>query len=548
MKIDLQLKIGFFFACTLLAAGCGIFSLYRLTMESQTSLAQVALHSNAQIQATDARTFDTLKKTAGTGMENIFLVADLQAAFLNQMLQWKNFLVRGQFKDMHEKYLAIIKEGDIRISMLLTEVQGVFYDDPGGMRLISQIAAEYEKFQKQAGVAKGMMEFSETYAEGIRAADQYTGDHGIATIGLIKELSRHAAAQVEQKFAGMALTTQQQAQDIAAVEQIEINGIQEQARNKALWVATGAGGGVFLVFVLATFFLRRTVINPILKINERLRTMVAMIARTASQLLYASTNLAAGAGRQSAGLEETGASIEELAAQAAANSQSARQVSGFSATAQQVVAAGGEQMSKMIMAMREIGKSSAEVIKITKDIDAIAFQTNLLSLNAAVEAARAGQAGAGFSVVAAEIRQLSHKVAAAAKEAEAISENSGAKIRQGSLLCANLENAFAEINRKMGLVDAEVKGIAVSSHEQAQGVKQVEQAICEIDRVSCSAAAQAGDAAKMAEELKSRAAELGAISATLIRLIKSENASSTAIDDASVSPPVFDPLTVSYEA
>lgn len=536
MKIDLQLKIGFFFAVTLLAAGGGIHSLYRLAMESQATLAQAALRTNGQIQVTEGRTFATLQKTAGQGMENLFLVTDLQAAFLNQMLQWKNLLVRGQFKDMREKYLAIIKEGDDRIATLLAKVQGVFHDDPEGLKLLAQIGSEYQNFQKQAEVARGMMEFQDTYVEGIRAADQYTGDRGVATIALIKELARHAALQVELEFTGTAEATVRQSQDTATAMQLEINGIQQQARNKSLLVTLGAGAGVWLVFVLAMFFLRRTVIMPIMEINERMRTMAATVAGEASQLLTVSTNLAAGAGQQSDALEKTGASIEELASQAAANSESARQVSGFSSTAQQVASVGGEQMAKMIEAMGAIGKASAEVIKITKNINEIAFQTNLLSLNAAVEAARAGQAGAGFSVVATEIRQLSRKVAAAAQEAEAISENASAKIHQGSLLCEGLGNVFATISREIDQVDTEVKGIAVASSEQALGVKQVTMAIGEIDRVSRAAAAQADAAARMAEGLQSQAMEMGAISASLVRLVKSETQTALASDgDAPLS-------------
>ncbi len=547
MKLDLQLKIGLFFAFTLLAAGGGILTLSRLAMDAQTHLAQTTLQANTRIQTASGQAIDSLQKTAGQGMEHVFLVADLQAAFLDQMFQWKNYLVRGEFKDMREKYLTIITDGDRRITTMLGEVQKVFRADPEGLKLLTQITGEYKNFQKQAEVARGMMAFSDTYAEGIRSADQYTGDHGVATIGLIRKLARHAAERMEKELSTTAETTLHQARDTASAAQAEVKGQQQGIRHQSLLVSMEVGSGLSLVIVVALFFLQRTVINPVMEINERLQSVVKSIAGEAAQLLDVSTSLAAGAGQQSAELEETGASIEELASQASANSESARQVSSFSASAQQVVSTGVAQMAKMIDAMQEIGKSSTEVIKITKNIDEIAFQTNLLALNAAVEAARAGQAGAGFSVVADEIRELSRKVAASAKDAEAISKNASAKVRQGSQLCEDLENALAKITQEIGQVDTEVKGIAVASSEQARGVTQVNTAISEIDRVSCTAAVQADEAAKMAEALQAQAMELGAISATLVRLVKNRPSPSAQSAPPPSLPPGLELAVATYE-
>lgn len=548
MKLDLQLKIGLFFAFILLAAGGGILTQYRIAMEAQTNLAQTTAQANRRIQTASNQAINSLQETSGQGMASGFLVAEVQAAFLEQMLQWKNFLVRGEFKDMRERYLRIIKEGDSKILVLFAKVQEVFLGDPEGMKLLEQITAEYQKFQKQVEVARGMMAFQDTYVEGIRAADQYTGDRGVATIGLIRELARHAVGQMKKEFSDTAMTTLRQNQEAVSAVQIEVKGHQQQTRRQLLLVAMGVGGGVGLVFVVTMFLLRRTVINPILEINERLHVMAATIADEASLLLEVSTNLAAGAGQQSARLEETGGSIEKLAAQAAMNSASARQVSDFSATAQAVVAAGGEQMARMMDAMLEIGKASSEVITITKKIDKIAFQANLLSLNAAVEAARAGQAGAGFNVVVDEIRQLSRQVAAAAQEAEAISENASAKIRQGSLLCEDLANAFAKINQGIGQVDTEVKGIAMASGEQDLSSKQVNRAINEIERVSGTAAVQAGEAARMAAELTAQAVELDGISTTLVRLVKDRDLPSAQFAPTLTAPPSLEPEAVTCGA
>jgi methyl-accepting chemotaxis protein len=548
MKLDLQLKIGFFFAFILMAAGCGILTQYRIAMDAQQILAQTTLQGYTHLQTASGQAITTLKNTAGQGMENVFLVTELQAAFLDQMLQWKNFLVRGEFKDTREKYLAIIKDGDSRISTLLAKVQEVFQADPEGLQLLDQIVTEYQNFQKQAAVGRGMITFQDTYVEGIRAADQYAGDKGVATIGMIGKLARHAADLTDEEFSATAKKTLSQAKDTGITVQVDITARQQETQRKSLVVATGTGIVVGLVFVVVMFFLRRTVINPILEINERLRTMVATIVGEADQLLEVSTNLVSGAGQQTASLEETGASIEILAAQAAANCESARQGGVFSAKAQEVVAAGEEQMIKMIDAMQEIGKASSEVIKITKNIDEIAFTANLLSLNAAIEAARAGQAGAGFSIIVDEIKNFSRQVAAAAQEAKAISENANAKIRQGSLLCESLENAFAEINQGISQVDAEIHGIAVASNEQALGVKLANSAISEIERVSSTAASRADAAARMSAELTAQALELDEISATLVRLVKNRELPTAASYLTPTFSPDPEPVALAYES
>lgn len=526
MNSDLQLRVSFFFILTLLAAGGGIFTMSRFASHTQADLAQLALRSNSQMQITGDQALSMLNKSAGDGMSNVFLVNDLQDAFLDQMLQWKNLLVRGEFNDMRERYLTVLKDGNGRIAILLGQVKEVFINDPEAKQLVEQVEVEYLNFRKQVEVAQGMMAFHDTYAEGIRAADQYTGDRGVATIGLIKELAMHEGRRVKEAITRTTRTATLQSQETAGTVTREVTDIVSRAGRRSMLVATMAGGVVMAICVLAMYLLRRTVIHPIMQINERLQVVVGMVAQEAAQLLSVSKELEAGAGQQASSLEETGSSVEELAARSAANSDSARQVSIFSAANQLVVMDGKARMDRMTEAMAEIATASGAVITITKDIDEIAFQTNLLSLNAAVEAARAGKAGAGFSVVAAEIRQLSRRVAGLAQEAEEISEKARARIDQGRELCQSLGAAFAEINRGIGKVDEEVKGIASASQEQALGVGQVNLAISAIDAVGAAATVRAGEAAGMAEDLEAQAMELAAISRTLVHLVKGEGGNS----------------------
>ncbi len=532
MKIDLLLKITLFFAFTMISAGVGIASLHRISMGSQAHLADSFNQANVTLQASGSQALTTLRRSADKGMETVFLVADLQVAMLDLMLQWKNLLVRGQFKDMRERYLALMDQGDQRVTEQLTKVQGAIGDDPAGQEILGRIVAEYHNFQKQVAVATGMITFADSHGEGARAADQYSGDQGVATIALVRELAVHASALVAQEFTETVQHTSRQTNDAVAATQTEMSSIRTLAARRSLLMATTSGLGVFLIFIGSLCYLGRRVIRPILAINQRLHDVAAKVSVEASQLAIASHLLAEGAGQQAASVAETGASIEQLANQAAANSESARKACACSATSQQVVVTADKQMDRMIRAMREIEQEAAAVINIAKEIDTIAFQTNLLALNAAVEAARAGQAGAGFSVVADEIRRLSAHVAALASDAAAISHGSLGKTKQGSELCASLGQAMAAIHHGMVEVDTEVKSIAQASHEQALGVRQVNLAISEIDRITAHASAQASEAADTAAELKSQAQELSSISVTLLRLIKSQDQPAVPVDIA----------------
>jgi methyl-accepting chemotaxis protein len=165
-------------------------------------------------------------------------------------------------------------------------------------------------------------------------------------------------------------------------------------------------------------------------------------------------------------------------------------------------------MSEMTRAMAAIGDSSAEVAKIVKNIDEIAFQTNILALNAAVEAARAGEAGAGFAVVAEEVRSLAQRSATAAKETADKIEIAITNSRKGSECTAKVEESLAHIAERVTSTDSLVAEIATAARDQAQGIEQINTAIAQLDKVSQSNSASAEESASAAEELDAQAQTL----------------------------------------
>ncbi|TSA07139.1 MAG: chemotaxis protein [Deltaproteobacteria bacterium] len=285
--------------------------------------------------------------------------------------------------------------------------------------------------------------------------------------------------------------------------------------------------GIALAITIG-YLLARSIIRPVTAIIDGLKEGSDQVVAASTQVSSSSQQLAEGASEQAAGLEETSSSMEEMSSMTRQNADNANQANGLMKEASKVIEQASDSMSELTASMQEISQASGETAKIIKTIDEIAFQTNLLALNAAVEAARAGEAGAGFAVVAEEVRNLAMRAADAAKNTANLIEGTVKKIGAGSGLVNRTNEAFKAVAEKSGKVKDLVGEIAAASQEQAQGIGQVSTAVAEMDKVVQANAASAEENASAGEELNAQAENMKDFVGQLVALV-----GGAAVNDAS---------------
>lgn len=254
-------------------------------------------------------------------------------------------------------------------------------------------------------------------------------------------------------------------------------------------------------------------LNSIVEKNNRILSRICstsnQIASGAGQISEASSRLAEGSSQQAGSLEELAAAVTEVKAHIDLSAEHAEVARTRANDVSHDAVDGNTRMAEMLRAMDEISTSSASISKVMKTIEDIAFQTNILSLNASVEAARAGQYGKGFAVVADEVRNLATRSAKAAQETADMVKSSIQRVEHGTMIAKTTADAFHKIVSGIEQVAALAEKIAGASAEQASGIASINEEISQVSAVvqANSAASEESTAAtaqlyKQAEVLK----------------------------------------------
>ena len=307
----------------------------------------------------------------------------------------------------------------------------------------------------------------------------------------------------------------------------EANAIADGVASRLNTSTTAVIVGLLIALVtgiVVAVFITRNITKPINRIIAGLSDAADQVSSASGQVSSSSQSLADGASQQAASIEETTSSLEEMSSMTKLNAQNSEEADQLTRETNQIVGKANLTMQELTRSMAAITKSGEETSKIVKTIDEIAFQTNLLALNAAVEAARAGEAGAGFAVVAEEVRNLAMRAADAAKNTASLIEGTLKSVREGSEMVSNTNEAFAEVAASSGKVGELIGEVAAASKEQATGIAQVNTAANEMDKVVQQVASSAEESASAAEELSAQAEQMKTFVNELVLMVRGGSA------------------------
>ena len=279
-------------------------------------------------------------------------------------------------------------------------------------------------------------------------------------------------------------------------------------------------GGVFIfISLVVAFFLASTISEPVKGTVTRVQAEADQIVMASREFEASSQSLAAGASIQTISIENTRDSLSKMTCAIHTNTHDAARADEFMQRTNAVADEARVKMEALTGSIAHIAQSSKKTGKIVKNIDEIAFQTNILALNAAVEAARAGEAGAGFSVVAEEVRALAQRTAASARETASLIKETSQRINDGALVVDEARDAFNQVMESAGQVGELLRAIAQSSRKQADDVERVNTEVGQMSEVVHRNASAAEESASASELLRRKAFHMQALLSDMVTLV-----------------------------
>ena len=233
-----------------------------------------------------------------------------------------------------------------------------------------------------------------------------------------------------------------------------------------------------------------------------------VLQKSSTELVEYVQKLNASSTTTAASIEETSATVEDITNTINESTVKNKQMLSLSNNAQKASNEGISLATKTSAAMDEINNSTSAISDAIAVIDQIAFQTNILSLNAAVEAATAGEAGKGFAVVAGEVRNLASRSAEAAKEIKNLVEQAQLRATDGKNISGEMLHSFEDLNDKINQTSTLIKEVSESSISQSEAINQINGVMSKLDKVSQENANVANSVSDIAKQVSLMASSL----------------------------------------